>query len=60
MKQNTNTEAAETDQTTDSPAVVQQRFVGWTDKNGERQKYICFSIDTPLIMLYSIIINKGN
>jgi len=27
MKQNTNTEAAETDQTTDSPAVVQQRLV---------------------------------
>ena len=27
MKQNTNTEAAETDQTTDSPAVVHQRLV---------------------------------
>ena len=27
MKPNTNTEAAETDQTTDSPAVVQQRLV---------------------------------
>ena len=53
MKQNTNTEAAETDQTTDSPAVVQQRLVlppvldaccgsrmFWFDKGDDRALFI--------------------
>ena len=41
MKQNTTTEAAETDQTTDSPAVVQQRLVldSWVLQERNHDRY---------------------